>query len=230
MLIAADRAHSSRRAMAPFDRRHKGIHELFEEQVENAPEAVAIVFGNQQWTYRELNARANNIAHHLRSLGVGPEALVGICVERSLEMMAGLLGILKAGGAYVPMDPAYPKERIAFMMKDAAVNVLLTDSHCVQELPFHQASLVLLDTTFPDCDTENLTTTIEKDNAAYVIYTSGSTGKPKGVVIEHRNVIALTHGMRPLLSAQELARRPGINFDLLRFVDFRTICHACSRR
>ena len=104
----------------------KCIHQLFEEQVKRTPEAVAVVFEDQQLTYRELNSQANQLAHYLKKLGVGPETLVGICVERSLEMIVGLLGILKAGGAYVPLDPGYPKERLAFMLEDARVGVLLT--------------------------------------------------------------------------------------------------------
>ncbi len=226
MLIAADESNSSSRASAPLDREYRGIHELFEEQVEHAPEAIAIIFGNQRWTYRELNTRANLIAHRLQSLGVGPETLVGICAERSLEMVAGLFGILKAGGAYVPMDPAYPKERIAFMMKDAAVGVLVTESRCLEVLPSHQASLVLLDTDFSDRHAHDLTSSIAIDNAAYVIYTSGSTGQPKGVVIEHRNVIAFTRAMDALFSAEELAGVLGstsICFDMSVFELFFTL-------
>src|SRR5262249_9500888 len=128
LLTAAERhqllvAWNATEADPPHDR---CIHELFEAQVEKTPEAVAVVFEEQRLTYRQLNARANQLGHHLRSLGVGPEVLVGLCVERSLEMVVGLLGILKAGGAYVPLDPTYPEERLAFMLEDTGAPVLLT--------------------------------------------------------------------------------------------------------
>ena len=123
----------------------KCIHQLFEEQVKRTPETVAVVFEDQQLTYRELNSQANQLAHYLKKLGVGPETLVGICVERSLEMIVGLLGILKAGGAYVPLDPGYPKERLGFMLEDARVGVLLTQQGVVAELPAHQARVIYLD-------------------------------------------------------------------------------------
>jgi len=125
----------------------KCIHQLFEEQVERTPNAIAVVFEDQQLTYHELNCRANQLAHHLQSLGVKPEVLVGICVERSLEMVIGLLGILKAGGAYVPLDPSYPKERLAFMLADAQVPILLTQAKLVDGLLEHQAQIVCLETS-----------------------------------------------------------------------------------
>lgn len=121
------------------------IHQLFEAQVERTPEAVAIVFENQQLTYRELNCRANQLAHHLQSLGVKPDFLVGLCVERSIEMVVGMLGILKAGGAYVPLDPAYPQERLKFMLS-SQVSVLLTQKRLIAKLPEEQAQVVCLDT------------------------------------------------------------------------------------
>ena len=126
--------------------RDKCIHEMFEEQAERTPDAVAVIFGDEQLTYRELNVRANQSAHYLEKRGVGAEALVGICVERSLEMVIGILGILKAGGAYVPLDPLYPRERLAFMLEDGRVSVLLTQRKLVEQLPGHQADVVCLDT------------------------------------------------------------------------------------
>jgi non-ribosomal peptide synthetase component F len=117
------------------------LHQLVEQQVSRTPEAVAVVFGGQALSYRELNARANQLAHHLRALGVGPDSLVGVCAERSLEMVVGLLGTLKAGGAYVPLDPEYPKDRLAFMMQDADVPVLLTQERLTASLPAHQPAL-----------------------------------------------------------------------------------------
>src|SRR5579859_2971774 len=128
---------------------HLCIHQLFEQQVERTPEAVAVVFEDQQLTYAELNARANQLAHYLQGLGVGPEVIVGICVERSLEMVVGLLGILKAGGAYLPLDPAYPAERLAFMLDDAQVPILLTQEHLAAEMPRFQGQIVFLDADWP---------------------------------------------------------------------------------
>ncbi|MDF5712391.1 MAG: amino acid adenylation domain-containing protein [Rhizonema sp. NSF051] len=167
---------------------HRCIHELFECQVESTPDAVAVVFESEQLTYQELNARANQLAHYLRSLGVGPEVLVGICVERSLFMVIGMLGILKAGSAYVPLDPTYPQERLAFILEDAQVPVLLTQGHLVEALPQHKAKVICLDAdwqTIAQYSQQNLVTQVTTYNLAYVIYTSGSTGRPKGVQIPH---------------------------------------------
>jgi amino acid adenylation domain-containing protein len=170
------------------------IHQLFENQVERTPDAVAIVFDGKQLSYRELNGRANQLAHHLISLGVKPEALVGICVERSIEMIVGLLGILKAGGAYVPLDPAYPPVRLTFMLADAQVPVLLTQQHLLGRLPKDEPPVICIDTdweTIAKETEENSRNQTTVDNLAYVIYTSGSTGKPKGVSVTHRSVIRL---------------------------------------
>ncbi|MEG5094021.1 amino acid adenylation domain-containing protein [Microcoleus sp. B13-B4] len=172
----------------------KCIHQFFEEQVERTPDAVAVVYANQHLTYRELNCRANQLAHYLRSLGVGADVLVGICVERSLLMIVGLLGILKAGGAYVPLDPEYPQDRLSFMLEDAPLSVLLTQQQLVKSVPKHQARVVCLDTDFltvAQNNESNLENTATPDNLAYVIYTSGSTGKPKGVLVNHKNVVRL---------------------------------------
>ncbi len=175
--------------------RDKCIHQLFEAQVQRTPDAVAVVFEDQQLTYRELNRRANQLAHYLLALGVGPEVLVGLCVERSIEMVVGLLGILKAGGAYVPLDPAYPKERLAYMLNDLQVSVLCTDAinrfpmkQLVERLPEHEVQVVGLDTDWEVISQEseeNSVSAVKSENLAYVIYTSGSTGKPKGVAMAH---------------------------------------------
>ena len=168
------------------------IHELLEAQVEKTPQAVAVVYENQQLTYTQLNSRANQLAYYLRSVGVGPEVLVGICVERSLEMVVGLLGILKAGGAYVPLDPEYPTERLSFMLLDAQVGVLLTQQRLVDRLPKHQAQLVCLDTDWQvisQSPQDNPIAGVQASNLAYVIYTSGSTGRPKGTMILHQGVV-----------------------------------------
>ncbi|MFN7609998.1 MAG: amino acid adenylation domain-containing protein, partial [bacterium] len=170
------------------------IHQLFEEQVAKSPEAVAVVFEDQQLSYGELNAKANQLAHHLRGLGVKPDTLVAICVERSLEMVIGLLGILKAGGAYVPLDPDYPAERLAYMLQDTAAPVLLTQGRLKERLPAHQARTVCLDEDWAAIGKSESTNPVSHThplNLAYCIYTSGSTGKPKGVLIEHRQVARL---------------------------------------
>jgi len=168
------------------------IHQLFEAQVEQTPDAIAVAFEYQQLTYRELNAQANQLAHYLLKLGVGPEVLVGICVERSLEMVVGLLGILKAGGAYVPLDASYPKERLAFVLEDAQMPVLLTQQRLVESLPEHRACEIYLDTDWEVIARENEKNPVSEataDNLAYVIYTSGTTGQPKGVMIEHKSLV-----------------------------------------
>ncbi|MCC5666139.1 amino acid adenylation domain-containing protein [Nostoc sp. CHAB 5784] len=170
------------------------IHQLFETQVELTPDAVAVVFEDDQLTYQELNARANQLGHYLRSLGVKPEVLVGICVERSLSMVIGLLAILKAGGAYVPIDLAYPPERIALMLQDAEVTILLTQQHLIENLPKHQTKIVCLDTdwkTIAQKSQKNPINDCKTDNLAYIIYTSGSTGQPKAVLVNHANVVRL---------------------------------------
>jgi amino acid adenylation domain-containing protein len=194
----------------------KCIHHLFEEQVERSPDHIAAVFpgtardllsksgrcGDEQITYRELNQRANQLAHHLQTLGVGPEVLVGLCVERSLEMVVGLLGILKAGGAYIPLDPNYPAERLAMMLTDAQPLVLLSQSHLLDRLPNTSAKIITLDTDgVTDPSLPNPTSNLTPDNLAYVIYTSGSTGRPKGVQIIHQ---ALTNFLT------SMQQRPGL--------------------
>ncbi len=169
------------------------IHQLFEAQVEHSPEATAVVYEDQALTYQALNTKANQLAHYLRALGVGPEVRVGICVERSLEMVVGILAILKAGGAYVPIDPVYPKERISYMLEDANPEVVLTQHALLESLPEH-AKVLCLDTEWQSiaCRSQrNLLNLTDPQNLAYVIYTSGSTGRPKGVGIAHANVLRL---------------------------------------
>jgi non-ribosomal peptide synthetase component F len=172
--------------------RNKCIHHLFEAQVERRPQAAAFQCGTAQLSYKELDERANQLAHHLRARGVGPDVLVGICVERSLEMAVGLLGILKAGGAYVPLDPNYPRERLGFMLNDAQVPVLLTQQHLIGALPEHHATVVCLDADWKaiaQAPRENPQGGATAENLAYVIYTSGSAGRPKGVLIPHRGLV-----------------------------------------
>ncbi len=172
--------------------RDRCVHQLFELQAERTSNATAVVFENERLTYHELNRRANQLANHLTKLGVGPDVLVGILVERSLEMVVGLLGILKAGGAYVPLDPAYPRDRVAFMLEDSEVPVLLTQRHLLGSVPDSRAKVVVLDSDWKEIAKEeagNLVKQVGAKNLAYVIYTSGSTGKPKGVQIPHRAVV-----------------------------------------
>ena len=167
------------------------IHQLFESQVEQTPEAIAITFEDQSLTYQQLNNKANQVAHYLQARGVKPDVLVALCLERSLNMVVGLLGILKAGGGYVPLDPAYPPERVSFMLSDAQVPVLLTQSSLLTGLPKHEAQVVCLDTDWQaisQLSQDNPVSTVASNHLAYVIYTSGSTGKPKGVQLCHQSV------------------------------------------
>ncbi len=169
----------------------KCLHHWIEAQVERTPDTIAVEFIDEALTYRELNTRANQLGHFLQAKGVKPDTLVGICVERSLEMVIGLLGILKAGGAYVPLDPTYPSDRLSFMMADAAPTVLLTQQHLAAQLPTTTAERIFLDhdwASIAQCPTSVPESTVNADNLAYMIYTSGSTGKPKGALNEHRGI------------------------------------------
>ncbi|MBW4493171.1 MAG: amino acid adenylation domain-containing protein [Oscillatoria princeps RMCB-10] len=167
------------------------VHQLFEAEVKRTPDAVGAVFADRQITYRALNKQANQLAHYLQKLGVGPEVMVGICLDRSLDMVVGILGILKAGGAYVPLDPAYPKERLAFMLADTQLSVLVTEKQWMQALPEFEGTAVCLDEERQDIareNQENPASGVTPQNLAYIIYTSGSTGKPKGVQMPHASV------------------------------------------
>ena len=183
------------------------LHEFFEAQAVRAPDAVAIVFEEQQISYGELNARANQLAHYLQGCGVGPEILVGIYLERSIEMFIAVLGVLKSGGAYVPLDPMYPSERVAYALQEAQVAVLLTTRSIMvnSQLSTNNCQLLCLDTdwsTIAAMSAEKPVTHVMPENLAYVIFTSGSTGKPKGVAIVHRALVNLMNAMR---------QRPGLN-------------------
>jgi amino acid adenylation domain-containing protein len=168
------------------------LHRLVEAQAARTPDAVAVVFGDEAVSYRDLDDRANRIARHLRGLGVGPEVRVGVCLERSVEMVAALLGVLKAGGAYLPVDPAHPAERIAYVLADADVPVLLTQERLTASLPEHRAATVRLDADWPAIAAGHAgppEVEASPDGMAYVIYTSGSTGRPKGAMNAHRGVV-----------------------------------------
>ncbi len=197
--------------------RDKCIHHLFEEQVERAPEAVAVTFEGEQLTYGELNRRANQLAHYLRSHGVGPETLVGICVDRSIDMIVGLLGILKAGGAYVPLDPAYPKERLDFLVKDAGMKVLVTQEKLSGVIAEFDGKTVCLDAdALARQDDDNPADGVGARNLAYVIYTSGSTGRPKGALIEHKGLCNLSQEQRRsfgLSAGSRVLQFSSLNFD-----------------
>lgn len=203
--------------------RDKCIHQLFEAQVERTPEATAVRFEDQQLTYSRLNARANQLAAYLRKVGVGPEVLVGICMDRSLEMLVGLLGILKAGGSYVPLDPAYPKERLAFMLEDTGASVVLTHSDVLEQVPEDpfedpasktpHRTLLCLDTAWEAIareSEENPASDARSRNLAYVIYTSGTTGRPKGVMIEHSSLVGYLSWVNHTLLADGLESVPAV--------------------
>ena len=172
----------------------RSIKDLFEEQVARDPDAVAVEHQGRKLTYGELNSRANQLAHHLRTLGVGPEVRVGFCMERSLEMVVGLIGILKAGGAYVPLDARYPEPRLAMMLEDTAPPVLLSESSLRDRLPAFAGKVMCLDTEWPELAHQpqtNPEVNVGSSNLAYVMYTSGSTGLPKGICVEQRSVVRL---------------------------------------
>ena len=179
------------------------FHQLFEAQAERTPEAIALTFGDSQLTYCELNRRANQFAHFLRRMSIGRERLVGLYLERSLEMLIALLGVLKAGGAYLPLDPAHPLERLAFMLRDARVPVLVTQQTLLANLPEEYTQVVCLERDWPVIAGESVTNPFspcQPDNLAYVIYTSGSTGRPKGVKIAHRGLCNLTEAQQQLFA------------------------------
>ncbi len=185
----------------------KCIHQLVAEQADRTPEAIAVAFEDQAITYKALNERANQLAHYLQKAGVQPDGLVGICVERSLEMVVGLIGILKAGAAYVPIDPNFPSDRVDYMLDNAQVKLLLTQQRLVEKLPTQGASVICLDADWHDIAQESQETpssSVTPDNIAYVIYTSGSTGKPKGVQVLHRGVVNFLDSMK---------QQPGISPD-----------------
>ncbi|HJT55100.1 MAG TPA: amino acid adenylation domain-containing protein, partial [Ktedonobacteraceae bacterium] len=179
---------------------------LFDQQVQLRAEAIALQGPqHEHLSYGELDRRANQLAHYLQALGVGPDVLVGLCTERSLEMIVGLLGILKAGGAYVPLDPHYPKERLAFMLQDAQISVLLTQQRLVENVAAHKAQVVCLDTdweTIAQASSDRPPCAVTAENLAYVIYTSGSTGRPKGVLIQHKGVCNLAEAQHAVFKTQ----------------------------
>ncbi|NNC00838.1 AMP-binding protein, partial [Corallococcus exiguus] len=179
---------------------------MVEAQVRRTPHALAVITPERQLTYRELDAKANQLANRLRGLGVGPEVRVGLCVERTEDLVIGALGILKAGGAYVPLDPSYPRERLGWLLEDAQGPALVAHSHLLSALPETSATPVCLDS---DAELAKQPTTaplvnIHAGHLAYLIYTSGSTGRPKGVAISHGNAVAFLHWALETFSPEEL--------------------------
>jgi amino acid adenylation domain-containing protein len=198
---------------------HKRLHEFFEAQAERAPDRAALIFNHERLSYRELNARANQLAHHLRSLGAGPDTLVGICMQPSLEMVISALAVLKAGAAYVPLDPAYPSERLTFMISDAQLNLLLTQRRLRGTVADEAIKIIEIDADWSAISRESresVPARASADNLAYVIYTSGSTGKPKGVMISHRSICNRLLWMQatyPLGETDQLLQKTSISFD-----------------
>jgi amino acid adenylation domain-containing protein len=210
--------------------REQCLHDCFEAQVARTPDSVALVVGDLRYCYRELEERANRLAHYLRELDVGPEMLVGILMDRSVEMVVALLAVLKAGAGYVPLDPAYPRQRLRWMLEDSAVAVLLTESKYDETLLQHGVRIVCMDTdsaAIAQHSSQQLDVGVTANNLAYVIYTSGSTGRPKGVAIEHQSVVALIHWAHKCFSSDQLAgvlASTSICFDLSVFELFGPLC------
>nr|WP_253900126.1 non-ribosomal peptide synthetase [Corallococcus carmarthensis] len=209
------------------------IPQLFEAQAKRTPEAVAVVSGKQRLTYREVEARANQLAHKLRKLGVGPESRVGLCVERTADVVVGTLGILKAGGAYVPLDPSYPKERLGWLLEDAQGPALVAHSHLLESLPAFTAQAVCLDREEEWAEESccPVTSEVRPENVAYFIYTSGSTGRPKGVAVTHRNAVAFLAWATETFEEEEtkaVLAATSLNFDLSVFELFAPLVRGGS--
>ena len=206
------------------------INELFERQAQQTPDAVALNFEGRQTTYAELNRRANQLAHYLQSLGVGRETLVGVCVERSIEMVVSYLAILKAGGAYLPLDPSYPQQRLLLMLEDAQPLVVLTEASLIATFSNRSARVLCLDEQWDEVatwSTANPVNNTSADNLAYVMYTSGSTGKPKGVCVPHRavNQLVLNTDYINLQPSDRIAQASNSSFDAATFEIWGALLH-----
>ncbi|HEX7774866.1 MAG TPA: amino acid adenylation domain-containing protein, partial [Pyrinomonadaceae bacterium] len=213
--------------------RAASIQELFEHQVSERPEAVALVVGERQVSYRELNEQANRLAHYLLELGVAPETSVGICLERSLDMIVGLLGIIKAGGIYVPLNSEYPLERLAFMVEETKIAVLLTEKGLAEALPDSGAQVICLDAEHDEISNHSETNPpnlSDPDSLAYVMFTSGSTGKPKGIGVTHRNVVRLVkqNDYAYFAAAERFLQFAPISFDASTFEIWGSLLNGAS--
>jgi amino acid adenylation domain-containing protein len=213
--------------------RDRCVHQLFEQQVEQSPDAVAVVYGDQQLTYQEINCRANQLAHYLRTQGIGSDTPVAILVERSCEMVVGWLGILKAGGAYVPMDPSYPEQRLALMLKDSEAPVLLTMESMKDRVPDYRGRILSLDSDTDELEGQPVTNpcvSVSATSLAYVIYTSGSTGKPKGVAIPHRavNRLVCKTDYLQIEASDRVAQASNASFDAATFEIWGVLLHGAQ--
>jgi len=198
------------------------IHQLFEQQVSKAPDNTAVVFKEQSLSYTELNSKANQLAHYLIAQGLKPDDFVGLCVERSSEMIIGLLAILKAGAAYLPLDPSYPKQRLEYMLSDSQITCLLAQSHIRHITEDHSIIPICLDSKSMQTELEKypadnpLPVNLTSGHLSYVIYTSGSTGEPKGVMLEHSGVVNLFYAQHKHFSVtpdSKVLQFASINFD-----------------
>ncbi|MBA5248724.1 MAG: AMP-binding protein [Gammaproteobacteria bacterium] len=205
--------------------REKTIHRVFEEKVKNTPNAIAVVYKDKEITYKELNEEANKLANYLIQQGVEVEDLIGICVDRSIEMVVGLLAVLKAGAAYVPIDPTYPKDRINYMIKDSKASFILTQMHLKEFLVNVKSAIIFLDRiNLKDFSIKNPKVNMSSRNLAYVIFTSGSTGKPKGVMVEHRSVLNLVLNQKYInLKCPKIMQLSTISFDASIFEIYYTL-------
>ncbi|MEW6736516.1 MAG: SDR family NAD(P)-dependent oxidoreductase, partial [Acidobacteriota bacterium] len=195
------------------------VHQLFEIQSEQTPNAIAVTFEQQELSYRELNMRANQLAHYLQTLGVGPEVVVGICLERSIEMVVAVLGILKAGGVFAPLDANYPLERLTYMLEDAQMSILLSQNRLIEKLPTYWAQVICLDSEWEiisEQPNQSPQSSVSAHNSVYVIYTSGSTGTPKGVVVEHQglsNLVKMQRDTFQLCPGSKVLQFASLSFD-----------------
>ncbi len=210
------------------------VHQLFEAQAAKNPDAQAAEFNGERLTYGQLNARANQLANYLQKRGVGPEVLVGICVERSLDMLVAIFGVLKAGGGYVPLDPNYPRDRVAFMVEDAKLAIIITHEHLVNEIPVGDAQLLCIDSNWETIAREsdaNPTPNVTPSNVAFVIYTSGSTGNPKGVAIEHGSLVHFTRAANEIYkftSDDRTLQFASLSFDMSAEEIYMSLTHGAS--
>ena len=205
------------------------LHKIFEYKAATRPDATAVVYGSEELSYGELNRRANRLAHHLRSLGVGPDSRVGLCLERSIEMVIGLLGVLKAGAAYVPLDPQYPTQRLSFMLDDSGVAVVLTQKQIASRLSEYTGTVIFPADVEPQpgLSEANPDSNVTLDNLVYVLYTSGSTGVPKGTALNHgalANLISWQHRRSPMPEGARTLQFASLSFDVSFQEIFSTLC------